>query len=228
MRRRVLALRIVSLTFVVLALANAYWGRTHRPPEPPCNVVAKDASKPDSKEPVDHGTISPWIFVIGAVGFAAIGRIAARPVSGPVGGGSPHLIVGGFPRTGDAPPPPEGAAPLELGVFTQTVRSLIEAVRARIPATVQQQARTEVAVASAVQVQIALFVFLTVAFIALFYEFWGVYNNNDPWPLTFFVRCINNAASIQTLALTLVFAFILGQWFWFPTAEDRIPWRRPA
>src|SRR5437867_3962355 len=79
--RRVLALRLVSLAFVVVALGNAYWGYTHPPPEPPCDVVAKDASKPDSKEPVDHGTINPWIFVIGAVGIAAIGRVAARPVS---------------------------------------------------------------------------------------------------------------------------------------------------
>jgi hypothetical protein len=61
--------------------------------------------------------------------------------------------------------------------------------------------------------------FTFVAVIALGYETYGVWRDNNPWPLTFFVRCLNEGThaeptSLPTFVVTLVIALVLGGWLW--------------
>ncbi len=58
-----------------------------------------------------------------------------------------------------------------------------------------------------------------VALFALAYETYAVANHDNPWPLTFFVRCLNEGretheTSAMTLTVTTAVAFLIGSWFW--------------
>jgi len=74
-------------------------------------------------------------------------------------------------------------------------------------------------VAGALTVQVLIVLFVSVALAALLYETIGVAASNDPWPLTFFVRCLNEGSashltSGSTLAVATSIAFLIGSWFW--------------
>lgn len=75
------------------------------------------------------------------------------------------------------------------------------------------------AVLGASLVQVLVWLLVTTALFGLAYETWGVSHANNPWPLTFLVRCLNEGSiahetTIATYAMTLGVAFIIGNWFW--------------
>ncbi len=141
-------------------------------------------------EPFSRGLVHPLIFIFVAIAAAVAGRLFNNPSSGPIGGRKPHLIVG-------SPKSEPGAAP-----------------PAKPPAPTSRLAQVA-DVLSAVWVQFSIWLFLLIAVIGLVYETWGVGHNNDPWPITFLVRCINNSASIQTLIVTGIVSFVIGSWLLF-------------
>ena len=83
----------------------------------------------------------------------------------------------------------------------------------------QTSANPLLKVLAALIVQILIALFVTAALGGLLYETIGVSRGNDPWPLTFFIRCLNegspaHATSVSTLAVTTAVAFVIGSWFW--------------
>jgi hypothetical protein len=68
-------------------------------------------------------------------------------------------------------------------------------------------------------VQLLIVILLTAALVGLGYETIGVAHDNNPWPLTYLVRCLNEGSathwtSAWTLLVTWTVAFIIGNWFW--------------
>lgn len=81
------------------------------------------------------------------------------------------------------------------------------------------QINSWVAVFGASLVQLLVWLLVTVALAGLVYETAGVSHHEQPWPLTFLVRCLNEGSlahetTIATYAVTLGVAFIIGNWFW--------------
>jgi len=75
-------------------------------------------------------------------------------------------------------------------------------------------------------VQGVLTVFILVAFAGLLYETIQVARGAPEWPLTFFVRCLNEGSesdltSVPTFVVTIVVAVILGSWLWAPRPGKR-------
>jgi uncharacterized membrane protein len=66
---------------------------------------------------------------------------------------------------------------------------------------------------SAVLVQIFLVLFLVCVGIGLSYETYGVWKHNNPWTITWIVRCINQSNAWFTLLTLAVVSFVFGQWF---------------
>ena len=82
----------------------------------------------------------------------------------------------------------------------------------------QPDASREAQVAAA-WVQLLIVILLSAALVGLAYETIGVAHANNPWPLTYLVRCLNEGSathwtSVWTLLVTWVIAFIIGNWFW--------------
>lgn len=72
---------------------------------------------------------------------------------------------------------------------------------------------------TATWVQLLIVILLSATLVGLSYETIGVAHANNPWPLTYLVRCLNEGSaarwtSVWTLLVTWVVAFIIGNWFW--------------
>jgi hypothetical protein len=77
-------------------------------------------------------------------------------------------------------------------------------------------------------VQLVLTLFIGVAVVGLFYETIQVYRDKPHWPLTFFIRCLNEGSpavpnmsltdltSVPTFITVIVVAVVLGSWLWVP------------
>ena len=83
---------------------------------------------------------------------------------------------------------------------------------------------------AALWVQVLIVILLSAALVGLSYETIGVSHDNDPWPLTFLIRCLNEGSaahltSYWAFGVTLAFAFIIGNWFW---PEPSAPGSAPA
>jgi hypothetical protein len=148
-----------------------------------------------SPEPASHGTIDRGWYLLGIglalLGGRAIGRGGARTQRPP--GGS-LVTPAGIALTNEA-----------------DVRDLTQIQ----PNSTNRWHR----VAGALTVQVLIVLFISVALAALVYETIGVAASNDPWPLTFMVRCLNEGSGFHltsgsTLALTISIAFLIGSWFW--------------
>ena len=187
------------------------------PSPTPTAINPSPKSTPD--EPNDQGSVPPWAFAI----FAPLAFLAGRVISGIPG----HLGPLGDPSGGPLfVKMADSEVQLDLSEMTLdeiaerpgiTVRTLgtPDSREAEIAHPVRRASKP------AIKVQDCLMILLATAVVALGYEYHGVVNGNDPWPLTFFVRCINNSASIPTFITTLSLAFVFGMWFWFPTKDDQ-------
>lgn len=225
---RTWVLLIASFVIAELIIGNVVMAIVAPPTDPPCAVKPQPPPPPPpapSKplEPVDNGSVLPGFYVIGALVSFGIGRW----VSGTAGHHGPTLL-----RDPRGPLLVEAdSTGKEVDLYDKTLDKTLEevkriqGVRVRTlgPAEELTTPPVPLAVRSAVWVQTCLLVLLTTAVIGLGYEYYGVSNHNNPWPLTYFVRCVNDAASLPTLITTLAVAFVFGMWFWSPTKGDRSP-----
>jgi hypothetical protein len=62
----------------------------------------------------------------------------------------------------------------------------------------------------------ALMAFLLLVMGLLGYETYALANMNTYWPITYYVRCANEFATLPTTAGACVVSFLLGQWLWYP------------
>jgi hypothetical protein len=146
-------------------------------------------------EPANHGTIDRGWYLL-AVGLALLGgRAIGR------GGARTQRRPGALLTT-------------PAGISLKSDTDLRDVARIQ-PTTTNPMSK----VAGALAVQVLIVLFVSVALAALLYETIGVAASNDPWPLTFMVRCLNEGSrshvtSGSTLALTTAIAFLIGSWFW--------------
>ena len=93
--------------------------------------------------------------------------------------------------------------------------------RGRLPGSQQELGEGEFSSSSAVlaiNLGVAAFLFLTTAL--MLYEAWTL--GTGRWPITYYVRCANDAGPLITLVGVAGFAFIIGRWMWvFTDAAPR-------
>jgi hypothetical protein len=146
-------------------------------------------------EPANHGNIDrSWYLIgvpLGLLGGRVLGRGRARTKRGP---GNDLVTPQGIILTSETDPRDH------LGISQNSRNGWGKVARAVI-------------------VQALIVLFISVALAGLLYETIGVAASNDPWPLTFLVRCLNEGSqshltSASTLAVTVGIAFLIGSWFW--------------
>ena len=59
-------------------------------------------------------------------------------------------------------------------------------------------------------------------FIAFLLSFEAVTLNGGVWPITYYLRCANEAATWQTLAAAFAFCLLAGRWLWLPTTPEDV------
>jgi hypothetical protein len=70
----------------------------------------------------------------------------------------------------------------------------------------------------AINVGVASFLFLTT--LLMVYEAWTL--GTGRWPITYYVRCANDAGPLISLVGVVGFAFVIGRWMWvFRDADSR-------
>lgn len=62
----------------------------------------------------------------------------------------------------------------------------------------------------------ALMAFLLLVVALLGYETYALASMNVYWPITYYVRCANEFATLPTTAGACAMCFLLGQWLWYP------------
>lgn len=73
----------------------------------------------------------------------------------------------------------------------------------------------------AVVVQSALAGFLLLVAILLAYETYSLAQPERLWPITYYVRCANEIATLPTAGGAAVICFLLGHWLWYPRRDLR-------
>jgi len=68
--------------------------------------------------------------------------------------------------------------------------------------------------AALLQVTLTAFLFLVILWLA--YETYALANWHLYWPITYYVRCANEVATLPTAAGAWLICFLLGQWLWYP------------
>ena len=141
--------------------------------------------------PLDFGAVSRGWYVVGTVIFLTLGRLLGRRH------GSPMFETVAIAQESSNAPTVSGD--LEPGPHRLIRLGAVNSWRTVVQANV---------------VQLLVFVLVSVAIAGLGYETWGVANHNHPWPLTFFVKCLNETSSQTTFLTTMAIAFVIGTWFW--------------
>lgn len=63
---------------------------------------------------------------------------------------------------------------------------------------------------------------LALLFIASLIAFEAVTLGRGVWPITYYLRCANEAATWQTLAAGFAFSLLVGRWLWLPTTPKDV------
>jgi hypothetical protein len=170
----------------------------------PCEI--NQETQPPS--PFNQGAFPPAVIVASAAVAASLGRLigfrsAGRQVKSTL---TTHAIT---------PASATAAQEVETALDEPPVRGEPDRV-------LEQQEKVAIgkasipAVISALRVQIVLCAFLVLALFALVYETLAVALDNNPWTISFMVRCVNNAHPLGTLLTAIAVLFVLGNWLWFP------------
>lgn len=187
-----------GILFGLLGIGTLLFGfLAYLPHDPPCTVTMG--------EPPYFGPYPFWVFPVAAFVFMFVGRFAIKPSSNPIRGRDPHLIVGA-PKT-------SARAARELDAKSEP--PTIGAASAGAASGMRGVVRVARQVWPALLLQFSIWVFLLISGVALIYETVAVAGNDNPWPITQMVRCINSAASVQTLIITAVVSFVIGSWLLF-------------
>jgi len=227
---------VLVLTFLIFSTLNRDF--IHPPGGAPCTTDV---------EPLFHGLVDRGWYLVAVPLALLVGRLSVR--GQPPKETSDSLTSGQLSEAGTPEPvedteealAADGAAasaaavPAEPPAAGPNIRLADQGLRTDLPrpatsslvtvsALVERTAAAGREVARLTRaniVQGVLTVFIVVAFVGLLYETIQVSRGAPHWPLTFFVRCLNEGSesdltSVPTFVVTIVVAVILGSWLWAP------------
>ena len=168
---------------------------------------------------LDSAAIGP-AFVLGLV----VALAALLLISGHV---HPHDVSACLTRVGHPPPQPPSqpdwwrVAILGANVVGFAIGHASGQLRSRVE---QHRPPPESARVGSRIVQGMLIVFLLGGVLLSAYETLSVVPDVSPpsfWPISYYVRCVNDVAPVETLLGSAVVAFLLGHWLCYPGRRPR-------
>ena len=162
--------------------------------------MAKDDEQPQSS----------WVFwalVAAAVGLGVLLVIAAV-----------YLMRSHTPVCDTSFPARRGAYPSWVYVFAAVAAFVLGSLTATIGIKRQGRSQQELgegqwsSQSAVVAVNLGVAIFLFVVTILMVIEAWTL--GHGVWPITYYVRCANDAGPFISLVAVASFAYIIGRWMW--------------
>jgi hypothetical protein len=167
--------------------------------------MARRATAKDDEAPPPGWIV--WFLIAAAVVFVALLAIASW-----------YLFTTHHPVCSANFPARRGDYPSWVFVFTAIAAFVLGSVTSRIGIVTQHRSQKELGegrwssrrAVVAVNVGVAVFLFLVT--ILMLIEAWTL--GHGVWPITYYVRCANDAGGFITLVGVASFAFVIGRWMW--------------
>jgi hypothetical protein len=154
-----------------------------------------------------------WVFWAAAAGLAVLFAFAAW-----------HLVSSHSPVCDAIFPARRSGYPSSLFVFAGIAAFVLGSLTSQYQIQHHERKQQELgegqwanpSAVLAINIGVAAFLFLTT--LLMIYEAWTL--GTGRWPITYFVRCANDAGPLITLVGVVGFAFIIGRWMWVFTDAD--------